>query len=120
MDASLVGFLALGLLGETAERIAPHVIEPGADRRKSLGIDVIDTSGAACGIAHEAGCLEHRQMLRHGWARHRDPAGELTHRARPRTQPLEKLPARGICERREGCRSARSLATHAACRRRSA
>ena len=62
-----------------AERSVPEPIEIGAQRPDPVGIDLIEATRARGPVHHQAGLLQHPEMLGDRGATHGQPRGELDH-----------------------------------------
>ena len=91
------------------ERRFPELVQPGAHGSKPLRIDVINPPRALAAIGHQAGFLQHLQMLGYGGSRDRHVVGDLADGSRPVAQSLEHRPAGrvGKCRKDSICVSHR-------------
>src|SRR6516164_5492516 len=80
------------------QRRVPELIEPFAQRAETLRIDRINPARAFGAIRHQAGFLEHAQMLRHRRPAYRQAVRDLADRFRARTELLKNPPPRRIDE----------------------
>ena len=69
--------------------------------RRALGIDPVHAPRAGGVIGHQAGGLEHLEVLGHGGPSDREFAGDLHDRLRSGTQPFEDGAAGPVAERIE-------------------
>src|SRR6267142_3549562 len=56
---------------EIDERLAPELVEPGAQRPKPVRIDVVHAAGPLGPVDDQAGVLQHLEMLRYRRPAHR-------------------------------------------------
>ena len=84
--------------GEPVESGPPHRVDIGAQLAQRLGIGAIDPPRAGARLVHEAGVLQHLQMLRHGRPADRQPGRQLAHRPRRLDHALEHRAARRVGE----------------------
>jgi hypothetical protein len=69
------GFFDGGLKG--AHRLRPHLVEVGTQAGDTFRVELVQTAGAGPSVGHKTGLLEDFEMLRYGWARNGQGAGQL-------------------------------------------
>jgi hypothetical protein len=95
---SLLHALFDGLF-EACESATPKLIKLGPELVETFRVDLIDAAVAVWPVGHEAGVLEHLEVLRHRGPTHRELAGKLADGARPACEPAEDRSAGAIAER---------------------
>jgi len=90
--------IAFGFGGEGIERCPPELVQPGAERAKSVRIDAVDTASTVCMISDEAGLLEQFQMLGDGGPSDRQAFGDTADRQRTSGEAFDDAPSRRIAE----------------------
>src|SRR6185312_1539087 len=76
---------------EGGERSVPELVEVRAELADPRRVDLINAAVPGGPVGHEAGLLEHPQMLRDGRTADREPAGQLAHGPRTLGEKLEDL-----------------------------
>ncbi len=88
--------------GELIEHSTPHPLEVLPERIKSSGIGAIEVTRPGPLVSDEMRLAEHREVLRHRGAAHRNFAREVRDGERPVAQQLEDGAPSGVSESREG------------------
>ena len=82
----------------------PVVVEEVAELAHLVLTRLVQTPGAVPSLAHEAGRLEHPEVLRDRRARDlAEVIGDRRRRELPGPHQPQDLPASGLCQRLEGC-----------------
>jgi hypothetical protein len=78
------------------QRAAPELVEVSPELAETILIHLVDATVARGPVDHQAGLLQHLEVLRDGRPANRQPAGDLTDRARAASDALKDLPSRPI------------------------
>jgi hypothetical protein len=90
------GFLGDGLKG--AHGLGPHLVEVRTQAGDTFRVEFVKTSGAGTRVGHKAGLFENLEVLRDGWSRDREGAGQLVDGERTTGELLEDRHPGGIAE----------------------
>jgi hypothetical protein len=81
------------------ERPIPEPVEVGAQRIDSVRVQLVEPPGAALAVDHQAGLLEHLEVLGDSRPGDRELPGNLPYRPRTIRQQLEDRPSGRIAQR---------------------
>ncbi len=81
-----------------AHRLGPHLVEVGAQARNAFGIQLVKPACSGPGVGHQAGILQHAQMLRYGGAADGQSSRQFVHGNRSRRELLKDGHAGGIAQ----------------------
>ena len=83
---------------EHGKRLIPQFCKVIAEQREALGIQFINPPCPVAAVAHQAGILQHPQVLRNGRAGNRQAGGKLIHRLRMVAKHLENGQPGGVAQ----------------------
>src|SRR6185295_8983972 len=94
--------LALGLILQRGQPLRPHLLDEGSNLVDALGPEAVDPLGAVAAFGHEAGLLQHGQVLADRGARDLEMRGDLAGGHLALSDEAQDLTAAWFGDRLEG------------------
>src|SRR4029453_6213100 len=100
--ATSAPLLALGLILQRGQPLRPHLLDERTELLDALGPEAVDPLGAVAAFGHEAGLLQHGQVLADRGTRDLEGRGDLPGGTLPLADELQDLTAAWFGDRLEG------------------